>query len=675
MFNVTPIGSCRITAPLRHGQDAYGLRLNLARCYGYCHSPAEAVQMARFMTGDVRMQAAVWPMISRSHQFPVISRQAHAPSDLYVVEISSAKELTIGETSIQLNYLKLGFAAFFSDHCRSQAFWERAQDGDPGAIDAHLDRVWRATPEQRREADMLRQVRLGMVTRQSLRRDLAQLGRLLPRMLVVSHVDARKPDGALIPTRSNFIALLREEAERDGYPFFDPTELMGEFGQAAAMEDDSTSLAHFTAEFSRAVMDEWMERVIAPTTDAQVVAGRRGALDRLLRPQIEAAARHGRFASARARLAQLYQDAFGLDGVLTRLCELQADAQHRFIARADREPPGGTDDIVRHARDAADLGLFDLALEYALDAEAGFRDLPAYLLIRMGRQALEAGDIDNALEFALAGFARHPRQRRAAVLLFDLADRSEIDVLSELNPQQGADLLSMLDGARKLRLLDVCGAAPRSALQPSTSALEIADLAACLAEAGREKEAISLVADWRGLNDLDRIPDKGLQQLLAGWIESARRRSKPIDRLRALRALSQADPRHPEVRAAIRDARVDLVERVRACGRAGDLDGLEALAAEAELHPAPIPEIALWRARMQFDRGAFADALALAPVAEEFMSERIGVWVLLMRAALAIDDYPRAARFASEVVDLASAHNAALRSEAEAVLELQAARA
>ena len=40
MFTVTPIGSCRITTPLKMGQARHGLNLNLARNYGYCHSPA-----------------------------------------------------------------------------------------------------------------------------------------------------------------------------------------------------------------------------------------------------------------------------------------------------------------------------------------------------------------------------------------------------------------------------------------------------------------------------------------------------------------------------------------------------------------------------------------------------------------------------------------------------------
>ena len=107
MFTISPIGSCRITTPLKNGQARHGFSLNLDRCYGYCHSPSEAVQLARFMRHEVELPADVWPLISRSHRLDTISAQRHDLSHLYVVELASAKEITIDGVSVQLNYLKL----------------------------------------------------------------------------------------------------------------------------------------------------------------------------------------------------------------------------------------------------------------------------------------------------------------------------------------------------------------------------------------------------------------------------------------------------------------------------------------------------------------------------------------------------------------------------------------
>ena len=57
------------------------------------------------------------------------------------------------------------------------------------------------------------------------------------------------------------------------------------------------------------------------------------------------------------------------------------------------------------------------------------------------------------------------------------------------------------------------------------------------------------------------------------------------------------------------------------------------------------------------------------------MSERISVWVLLMRAALKANERGQAAEFAGRVLELACSKTDWLRAEAEAVLSAEPAGA
>ena len=45
---VTPVGTCRIHAPLRRARGAYAFQLETGGVYGFIHSTAEALQLVRY---------------------------------------------------------------------------------------------------------------------------------------------------------------------------------------------------------------------------------------------------------------------------------------------------------------------------------------------------------------------------------------------------------------------------------------------------------------------------------------------------------------------------------------------------------------------------------------------------------------------------------------------------
>ena len=534
MFTVTPIGSCRIAGPLRHGRDACGIGVNQSRVYGYCHAPAEAVQMARFLRGEIEIPADIWPLVSRSHDRDVLGGQAHSASDLYVIELASAKELSIDGVSVQLNYLRATYPEFFADTERAQQFWAEAEAGDGEAMTAFLAHAWSDTAEARAQSDMLTRVRMNFVTEQSLNRDIETLSDLLGNVLFVSHVNAQRPCGAPIASRARFIDMVADTVTAAGHDFCNPTDLMAEFGQAAALEDDSTSLAHFTDGFSAALMNDWATRAIAPRTGT-------------------------------------------------------AKADGAAACRAFEALPGA--DAGADVVTAASQGQFETALDAALSLPGRLEDLPAYLLSEIAQWADAADASDAAFEFALAALRKDAGLVRPADLLVRLARAEEIDLLGSLDADKAEHLLATRSPEDQLHLLR--------------------------------------------LNGQSTAPEE-----------------------------SAVDPKSPEARKA----RQDLVRQMRAHGKAGDLEALESLAEAVSNLPEPLAEYDLWRARVQFKRGAFDRALDHGLAAAPHIPEKINLWVLLMRAALKLENLVQAREFAAHVIALACERTKKLKAEAERVL-------
>lgn len=641
MFTVTPIGSCRITTPLRMGQATHGVRLNLTRSYGYCHSPAEAVQMARFLRGEAEIPADLWPLVCRSHDREALGAQPPEMSDLYVVEIASAKELTVDGVSIQLNYLRSAFPEFLSDTTRAAAFWDLADAGDEAATAAFLDSAWSATAEQRAQSRLLARIRRSLVTRDSLRADLQTLAALLPDLLVVTHVNAVKPDGLPIRSRAGLIEMVAEECAALALPCCNPTELMVEFGQPRAIEDDSTSLAHFTEAFARALMAEWMRTAIAPRTDALT--------DTRPEPfvaQVEAAIARGDLNGACTRLARV-SDRF--PAALAALDALRAD---RALAQADLGDPGA--DPVAWMRRAAALGCFDRAADL-LDRND---DLPCDLLTDLALAAHEAGAVPQTARLACAALRQTPQARRPVAVLAALVQDHALSLADRLDPALIARVQEALtpEGiARALRRPAPCLPTLIAADLPGATMARIAGRAGVA--------AAPAVAHWRKAQGPGRIRDAALNAVIEAWLAEALALDTAGERAEALARLAQTDPRNAALRRALREARTDLVTRIRGLGKAGDLPALEALGAEVTALPDARAEFDLWRARLLLAQDRAAEAAEAGLAATRAMPDRLTLWVLVMRAARRARDEALALQAAGRVLSLAD-DNPRLAAEA-----------
>ena len=257
-LSVTPIGTCRINTPLKRAQSKFPIEINLARNYGFTHTSDEALQQLRYLQGDKEFRDEVKPIVFRSEELRATSGQMWSKSDLHIVEISSAKKLTSGPDSVQLNYVYRHFDDFFSSSSRTLKFWslvKRRQRAELGEFLRGEPTYRMMSPEDRQ---LLTSLRMEQQDFAAIKADMAEIVERLGRdsVLFVTHVNAQTPDGSIIPARDRMIGWVKLASEQLGVPCFDPTPAMLEFGQERAMEEGGLDLTHYTPAFSDRVYAE-----------------------------------------------------------------------------------------------------------------------------------------------------------------------------------------------------------------------------------------------------------------------------------------------------------------------------------------------------------------------------------------------------------------------------------
>jgi len=281
-FTIAPIGTCRIHTPLRDAVGRYPIKLQLGRNYGFVHTSGEALQQARFMFGQSDIPADVQRLIFRPSNGEQARRGTHKPADLYMVELSSRKLLTVDGHPIQSNYLVRYFSEFFADRARTRMFWSLASNDRLVERRALLeqDPVFKSLDSDDRE--LLARILKRDPADDEIQQDMRELVDLLGRekVVFVTHVNALTPENAPIEQREQLISAIIAGAQHIGVPCYDPTPLMNKIGQADAMEDGGLDLTHYTPLFAERLFGDWFKNFMRPrmgTTTLQPVAPKLGA--------------------------------------------------------------------------------------------------------------------------------------------------------------------------------------------------------------------------------------------------------------------------------------------------------------------------------------------------------------------------------------------------------------
>ena len=263
---LAPVGTCRIHNPLSMGVGRYPLTPVYGRNYGYVHTSAEALQQLRYMHGLVDIPKSVRTLTFRPILAKGFFKKPHELADIYMVEISSRKRLTIDEYPLQLNYMTRHFSDFFSDRQRTRLYWSMASDDRIGER-----RAWLATDPAfmrlpKKDRDLLMAIVRHNLSDEEVERDIRDIAELVgkDKLVVVTHVNALKPDDTVIGSREGLIKAVKSIARKVGVPCYDPSPLMLELGQFQAMKNDGLDLTHFTDIFSERLCFDWFKAFVAP---------------------------------------------------------------------------------------------------------------------------------------------------------------------------------------------------------------------------------------------------------------------------------------------------------------------------------------------------------------------------------------------------------------------------
>jgi tetratricopeptide (TPR) repeat protein len=270
-IRITPIGTCRIHTPLSRAVARYPIELDLRRNYGFVHTSEEALQQLRFLQGDKQFQPEVIPLVFRPGDAEEAGRQAWEPSDLHVVEISSAKRVLCGNDAVQINYLYRHFGDFFASNERSRRFWKRVRGGHRMELIEYLERQSIFQMMSATDRELLANLSTEQQTFKTIKSDMTEIVERLgrERVLFVTHVNAATPDGAVIPSRDRLIRWVKLAADQLGTAVFDPTAAMIEFGQAQALEKHGLDLTHYSPAFSDRLYDVMHQEHLAASFGAQ----------------------------------------------------------------------------------------------------------------------------------------------------------------------------------------------------------------------------------------------------------------------------------------------------------------------------------------------------------------------------------------------------------------------
>ncbi len=265
-FVITPIGTCRIHTPLRRAAGRYPMQVEQRRNYGFVHSSAEALQLLRFLQGEKQFDPRVAPLVARDANLQQYESESWEPSNLHLVEISSAKRISSGDDIVQSNYLSHYYADFFASADRGRTFWSLIKKAHRKELLDYLGRQASYRLLSRDDRELLISLRMEPQSFKAIKSDMAEIAERLGsgRLLFVTHVNAAGPDGEPIPARDRLIRWVKMAAEQLGVPVFDPTAAMVDFGQDKALESGGLDLTHYTPAFYDRVYDEIHSAHVVP---------------------------------------------------------------------------------------------------------------------------------------------------------------------------------------------------------------------------------------------------------------------------------------------------------------------------------------------------------------------------------------------------------------------------
>lgn len=253
MLIIRPIGSCRLYRPLKRIRQSTSIKLAKQRDYGFTHTSAEALQALRFIRGEIEFPAKLLPLIARSEDTPGLFEEPDlVEPDAYILELSSAKSVKVGEFSIQLNYATRYFSDFFADRERNKLFFRMSRPEKTAERQVWLETLPSFQAMTTEDREILSAIVMTMEDEDTVFLNLQEImARIGDKPITIqTHIDTLDAGGNRLKTRSNVISMVKNAAAELNLDVLDPTDLMLTVGQALAMDKGGTDLTHFSPMFN-----------------------------------------------------------------------------------------------------------------------------------------------------------------------------------------------------------------------------------------------------------------------------------------------------------------------------------------------------------------------------------------------------------------------------------------
>lgn len=246
-FLIATIGTCRIADPILTATRHRPLRRANQRVYGFVHTLPEILQQIDDLLGVRPIPSELEPFLT--DRIGASKGDVDEQPDLYLVEVSTRKELRFRDWVLQVNYVERTLKPYPGLHRIFRNRWrqsDRAERRD----------LLLAHPEFERASEIERAVLLETYVHQTTYEEL-EAGlhtikeKLSAPVIFFCHIDVDDFSGRPLASRRELCAWMRQICERNAYPFIDPTPHVVAFGREQALDDGGKDVNHYSLSYKR----------------------------------------------------------------------------------------------------------------------------------------------------------------------------------------------------------------------------------------------------------------------------------------------------------------------------------------------------------------------------------------------------------------------------------------
>jgi hypothetical protein len=248
------LGSCRVTNPIIILRERGDLRLCALGLTSH-HTAPEALQSLRVVNGELRIPDALCPYIFDTEVTPPVDHLRDLVAtgiDAFILEVCADKQFSFGEILLQENFVvrdlvqpyRGALLGWFREVCRGHS-------PDEECIRTALENLRLGGFEPGESmAELLRGVRMRTQDTDEITGALgAMMSQFGGRWVVIGAFEVPGHEGAIMKDRQTLNAKLVSAARHCGAVFYDPTELLVEYGKATALDESGANIYEYAPSF------------------------------------------------------------------------------------------------------------------------------------------------------------------------------------------------------------------------------------------------------------------------------------------------------------------------------------------------------------------------------------------------------------------------------------------